>query len=259
MITIGSLFSGACDGIALGLEWAGLGPVRWYAESDSWRRRVLARRSPGVRIFDDVRSIWTTELDVPAVDMLCGGFPCTGMSDAGKRRGFDDERSALWSEFARLVGDVRPSLVFVENTAGATVRGWLRVVGDLTQAGFDTEWLSLRGIDVGYPVDRERVFLLACAGTLGREKLRASHDHDRGDALWDIAHRRGACRPPPGPGDDTALRAWSEKHGGRVCGVRRDLVVVPDRVVRVGSLGDSAMPVLVLEAWRRLSVRMLDA
>ena len=190
MITIGSLFSGACDGIALGLEWAGLGPVLWHAESDPWRRKVLARHRPNARIFHDVREIWTTQLDVPPVDMLVGGFPCVGFSNAGKRKGFDDERSALWSEFARLLGDLRPALAFVENTAAATVRGWLRVLGDLTELGFDAEWISLRGTDVGWPVARERVFLLACTGQVGRQKLRETHDVDGGDASGDIAHDR---------------------------------------------------------------------
>lgn len=259
MITIGSLFSGACDGIALGLEWAGLGPVLWHAESDPWRRAVLARRRPGVRIFDDVRAIHTTELDVPWVDMICGGFPCTGMSGMGKREGFADERSALWSEFARLLGDVRPHLACVENTAAATVRGWLRVVGDLTELGFDAEWCTLRGTDVGWPVGRERVFLLACSGEVGRSLLRTSHDNDRGDASGDVAHRRGALRPPPGPGDADALRSWIADHGGLEPGVRRDLAGVPDRVQRVAALGDSASPVLVLEAFRRLRTRMIAA
>lgn len=259
MITIGSLFSGACDGIALGLQWLGLGPVLWHAESDPWRRRVLARHWPDAILYDDVRHVGTSEIHVPVVDLVCGGFPCTGMSQMGKRKGFDDDRSALWSEFSRILGDLRPSLAVVENTAAATLRGWLRVVADLTELGFDTEWLSLRGTDVGYPVGRERVFLLASSGEIGREKLRAAHDDDRGDAPGQLAHRHGALVAPPGPGSLATLRAWQAEHGGPPCGVRRDVARIPDRVERVGSLGDSAMPVLVVEAWRRLRDRMIAA
>ncbi len=262
VITTGSLFSGACDGIALGLEWVGVGPLVWHAESDPWRRRVLERhwppvdRWPHATMFDDVRAV--TKDAAPWSSLVCGGFPCLGFSSAGKRRGFDDERSALWSEFARVLGELRPLVAFVENTAAATVRGWVRVLGDLADLGFDAEWICLRGTDVGWPVRRERVFLLACAGEVGRAKLRAAHMLDGGDALWDLAHRRGACRPPPGPGDLAALRAWAAEHGGVVPGVRRDLALVPERVERVGSLGDSAMPVLVAHAFRTLSRRLLE-
>lgn len=251
-LRIGSLFSGACDGIALGLSWVGLGPVVWHAELDPCRRTVLARHWPAAAQLDDVRAVGLGL----AADVVVGGFPCTGMSGMGKRKGFEDDRSALWSEFARVLGDLRPPLAFVENTAAATLRGWLRVLGDLTEIGFDAEWLCLRGTDVGWPVGRERVFLLACAGEVGRALLREAHDLDGGDAPGHLAHRRGACSPPPGPGSLAALRAWAADHGDLAPGVRRDLTRIPKRVDRVGALGDSAMPVLVAHAWRQLSARM---
>jgi site-specific DNA-cytosine methylase len=256
----GSLFTGRCDGIGLGLSWVGLGPLAWLAESDPWRREGAARAFPSARVYSDVRDVAVLpELrELERVDLVFGGFPCTGMSGMGKRKGFEDERSALWSEFARVLRVLRPALALVENTAAATVRGWLRVLGDLTELGFDAEWLCLRGTDVGWPVGRERVFLLACAGEVGREKLRAAHDLDGGDAPWDLAHRRGACRPPPGPDDLGALRAWAAEHGGVEPGLRRDLAVIPSRVDRIGALGDSAMPVLVAHAWRQLSARLLS-
>ncbi len=254
-ITIGSLFSGGCDGIALGLSWLGLGPVLWHAESDPWRRRVLDRHWPQAQTYLDVKDV---RAGATAVDLVVGGFPCVGFSNAGKRRGFDDDRSALWSEFARVLGVLRPEFAFVENTASAVPRGWFRVLADLAELGFDAEWTTLRGTDVGYPVGRDRVFLLACAGEVGREKLRAAHDLDGGDAPGDLAHRRGACRPPPGPRDGAALRAWSAEHGGLEPGVRRDTPGLSQRVERVGALGDSAMPVLVVEAWRRLRERMIS-
>ncbi len=261
-ISTGSMFSGGCDGIALGLQWVGLGPLTWHAEFDPRRRAVLARhwppfdRHPHARMFEDVRAV--SRDTAPWSAMVCGGFPCTGMSNAGKREGFADERSALWSEFSRVLGELRPHLAFVENTAAATVRGWLRVLGDLAELGLDAEWCTVRGTDVGWPVRRDRVFLLACAGEVGRSKLRQAHDLDGGDAPWDLAHRRGACRPPPGPGDLAALRSWAAEHGGIEPGVRRDLAVVPERVERVGSLGDSAMPVLVAHAFRTLTRRFLE-
>ena len=97
-------------------------------------------------------------------DLICGGFPCQPVSTAGKRKGTADERW-LWPEFARVVGELRPRYVFVENTPGLlTVNGgraFSEVLGDLASLGYDARWTSLRASDVGACHRRERIFLLA--------------------------------------------------------------------------------------------------
>lgn len=155
-MTVGSLFTGI-GGLDLALEHFGH-RVIWQAESDGYARAVLAKHWPAVKCFEDVREIDATS---PPPDIICGGFPCQDISNAGKRVGIDGERSGLWSEFARIIRELRPRLVFVENVAALTVRGLDRVLGDLAALGFDAEWDVLRAADVGAPHLRARIFILA--------------------------------------------------------------------------------------------------
>src|SRR5579863_716914 len=146
-LTIGSLFSGI-GGFELGLEWAGLGPVVWQCEIDAFCRSVLAKHWPNATRYTDVRAI---DASAPRVDVICGGFPCQDVSNAGKRAGIDAERSGLWSEFARVVGVLRPRFVVVENVSALLGRGMDRVLGDLAALGYDADWSTLRASDVGAP------------------------------------------------------------------------------------------------------------
>src|SRR3972149_3901009 len=137
MMRIGSLFSGV-GGLDLGLEWAGLGPVLWQCEIDPWCRSILASHWPEAKRYEDVRELVTD--NVADVDIICGGFPCTDISNAGRRVGIDGEHSGLWSEMARIIRLVRPRFVVVENVAALLARGLERVLGDLAAGGDDAEW-----------------------------------------------------------------------------------------------------------------------
>ena len=157
-LRIGSLFSGI-GGLDLAVECVTGGEVAWFCESDPYARRVLARQWPGVPIFEDVREVQNP----PGVDVLCGGFPCQDISNAGKRAGITGEKSGLWSEFARLIRTIRPQFVFLENVAAITVRGIGRVLADLAGGGFNAEWGCIRAADVGALHLRNRWF---CYGWL---------------------------------------------------------------------------------------------
>jgi DNA (cytosine-5)-methyltransferase 1 len=153
----GSLFSGI-GGLDLGLERAGM-QCRWQVESDSYCQRVLAKHWPGVPRFGDIRLLDTRELE--RVDLICGGFPCQDVSLAGLGAGLDGERSGLWSEYLRVVRNLRPRYVLVENVSALLVRGFERVLSDLAVSGYDAEWDSLRAGYFGAPHRRERIFILA--------------------------------------------------------------------------------------------------
>ncbi len=157
-LTIGSLFSGI-GGLELGLERAGLGRVVWQVERDAWCRSVLEMHWPDAMRFDDVRTVGASAL-VP-VDVICGGFPCQDLSHAGKRRGLDGERSGLWFEYARIVGELRPSIVVIENVLGLRTAGLPRVLADLAALGFDAEWTDLSAGELGAPHLRRRLFIVA--------------------------------------------------------------------------------------------------
>ena len=158
-MTFGSLFAGI-GGFDLGLERAGM-TCRWQVENDPYCQRVLAKHWPDVGQWDDVRTFPPAPTNEWPVDLICGGFPCQDVSDAGNKTGIGGSRSGLWFEFARIIGILRPRFVLVENVTGLLVRGMDRVLGGLAACGYDAEWEVLAASDVGAPHIRERVFVVA--------------------------------------------------------------------------------------------------
>ena len=156
-MNVGSLFSGI-GGFDLGLERAGMRVV-WQCEADEFCRRVLARHWPGVPCYPDVAEL--SGADVAPVDVLCGGFPCQDISLAGRGAGIDGARSGLWGEYARLIRELRPRYVVVENVSALLARGFERVLGDLAACGYDAEWDCLPASAFGAPHRRDRVWLVA--------------------------------------------------------------------------------------------------
>lgn len=164
-----SLFAGAGGGILGGklLGWRTVCAV----EIDPYCRRVLMQRqNDGVLdpfpIWDDVRTFdgipWKGRIDV-----ISGGFPCQDISAAGNGAGIDGARSGLWKEFARVIREVRPRFVFVENSPMLTARGLGVVLGDLAALGYDAEWCVLGASDVGAPHIRKRIWILAHSNGTG--------------------------------------------------------------------------------------------
>ena len=164
-LRIGSLFAGI-GGLELGLEWAGLGAVAWQVESDPWCRRVLARHWPHAERFADVREL----RELPAVDLVCGGFPCQDVSSAHSRvtrGGLCGPSSGLWSEFRRVVDELRPAVAVVENVESGVWRWLDAVASDLVDLGYHAEALGVDSRDVGAPHARRRVFVVAYADSEG--------------------------------------------------------------------------------------------
>jgi hypothetical protein len=209
---IGSLFSGI-GGLELGLEWAGLGPVAWQVEIDERCRRVLARHWPEARRFADVRAVGSDVL--APVDVICGGFPCQDISAANAAgRGLDGERSGLWFEYLRVIAELRPRVVVVENVARLVRRGLDVVVGGLVDLGFEVEGTRLRASDVGAPHRRERLFLVAYRDGIRRAvggHVACTHDGaGAGQSVIGgsgVAYADGAGEPQQG-GAFGCLRGW---------------------------------------------------
>jgi len=121
---IGSLFSGI-GGLERGLELAGLGHTVWQVELNEYCRAVLAKHWPNAERFEDVSSVGKPTL--APVDLICGGFPCQDVSSAGKRAGLAGARSGLWFEYLRIVRELRPQWVVVENVASGARRAQSRL------------------------------------------------------------------------------------------------------------------------------------
>jgi len=106
------------------------------------------------------------------VDLVAGGFPCTDISDAGKRAGIGGAKSGLWKQYARIIAALRPAIVWAENVGALVRRGLDVVLEDLAALGYDAEWMCLRASDVGAPHGRKRLFLLAIRQDLLDDTMR---------------------------------------------------------------------------------------
>lgn len=240
MLTFGSLFSGI-GGLDLGLERAGW-TCRWQVEIDDYCRRVLERHWPDVKRYEDVRDVGAHNLE--PVSLICGGFPCQPVSLAGRQLAQRDERW-LWPEFARVVRELRPRFVLVENVPGLLVRGMGDVLGDLAACGYDAEWQVLPAAAFGAPHRRERVFIVAYANGTGRVGLEepngtAPSHPSVWPASWNYA-------------DGLALAEYRAQEA--TSRVRRVDDGLPYRVERLRALGNAVVPAVA--QW--LGERILDA
>ena len=163
MITCGSLFAGI-GGFELGAQYAfdaaGIDHrVLWQVEQDKFCQSILQKHWPHARIFDDVREVGAHNLD--PVDVLMGGFPCQDISVAGNMRGLDGKRSGLWWEMWRIIGELRPRIIVLENVANVVRLGGREVLGSLAKIGYDAEWCVISAKSQGAPHKRARWFCVA--------------------------------------------------------------------------------------------------
>lgn len=160
----GSLFSGI-GGFDLALQRGGW-EIAYQSEIEPYCTRLLTQRFPGVPNLGDITAIDPGAL--PEVDLICGGFPCQGMSVAGLRAGLEDARSALFFEFARIVAAKRPRWLLIENVPGLLSsqqgRDFRTVLDTLVQLGYGLAWRVLDSRYFGVPQRRRRVFLAGCLG-----------------------------------------------------------------------------------------------
>ena len=228
------LFSGI-GGFSLGLERTGGFETVAFCENETKRHATLRRHWPEVPIYDDAQTLSKNQLDADGitVDAICGGFPCQDLSLSGKLEGIDAERSGLWSEFARLIGELRPKVVFVENVsnllAGPSERPgeWFgRVLGDLAQIGYDAEWHCIPAASVGAPHHRDRIWIVAYPEC----ERRCS-----GEPKWEHAAYADTC--------SQAIRlGGGEKWWSTEPSVGRLVDGFPGRLDRLKALGNAVVP-----------------
>lgn len=226
-----ALFAGAGGGILGGhiLGWRTVCAVEW----DAYAIAVLcARQNEGVLppfpIWDDIRTFRGHEWR-GIVDVVSGGFPCTDISAAGKGAGIDGEASGLWSEMARIIGEVRPRYVFVENSPLLVSRGLARVLSDLAEMGYDARWGVVGARHAGAPHRRDRIWIVAESYRDGRIA-----DYGRGTVPHGIGNGAGEVRGyfkqqgARGAGDVAAAEGERRRPGLRQDGQERDGAVVAD-------------------------------
>jgi DNA (cytosine-5)-methyltransferase 1 len=228
------LFSGI-GGFSLGLERAGMRTVA-FCEIDPYCRRVLAKHWPSVPCYDDVRSLTAERLAADGItaEVICGGFPCQDISSAGAKIGIEGEKSGLWSEYARIIGELRPRFVIVENVSALLSRGLDRVLGDLAALGFDAEWHCIPAAAVGAPHLRDRLWLVAYPNRDGQPGLALDAEMGRLSQALANADRE----PFFGP-----AIAWPERDPWAIePDVARVADGIPSRMDRVSKLGNAVVP-----------------
>ena len=156
------LFSGI-GGFSLGLERAGMETIA-FCEIDKKCQLVLKKHWPGVPIYDDIKTLTKDRLEKDGIDrpdIICGGFPCQDISVAGKQVGIKGKRSGLWSEYARLIDELKPDYAIIENVANLRSQGLVTVLQDIREIGYDAEWHIIPAWSVDSPQLRERIWILA--------------------------------------------------------------------------------------------------
>ena len=237
-----ALFAGAGGGILGGLlhGWRTVAAV----EIEDYPRRVLLQRQadgilPRFPIWDDVctfdGSPWRGKVDV-----ISGGFPCQDISCAGKGEGIDGERSGLWGEMARIIGEVRPRYVFVENSPMLTVRGLGVVLGALAQMGYNARWGIFSAAECGAMHIRQRIFLLATADT-ERDGLQGWHKQT------EKGQRKIKIRP------DAALVEDYNGYTRPRPKFHRKANAIPCSVDRLKAIGNAQVPAVAALAWQILA------
>ena len=249
-----ALFAGAGGGILGGhlLGWRTVCAVEW----DAYAASVLVARQndgclPPFPIWDDVQTFdgrpWRGRVDV-----VSGGFPCQDISSAGKGAGIDGERSGMWFHMARIISEVRPRFVFVENSPMLTIRGIGRVLGDLAQMGFNARWGVLGARHAGLPHNRERIWIIA------------NHHAQRGGVFsWrPIEISRNLARHKPIESQINRLLEKMEAEGEQcenqaedclpsyLCRVDDGMACAVDRLARIGN---GQVPAVAALAWQLLT------
>jgi len=238
------LFSGI-GGFALACQWAGIETIG-FVEIDKYCQKVLKKHWPGVPIVEDIRDVKEDTFPRP-IDLITGGFPCQDISHAhttSEARGLDGERSGLWSEYKRLVSTIRPRYVIVENTSALLFRGVGRVLGDLSEIGYDAEWEVISAKDIGAPHRRERVWVVAYPrGQFGLDRFILTQNRNTSNVWVEDKEKWCINRNLPQMGTEALPRLvteWSERY------CNPDLLRIsdgiPHQLDRLKCLGNAIVP-----------------
>jgi len=263
------LFSGI-GGITRGLsKWSE--PVA-YCERDEYAQMVLLSRMengdiPNAPIWNDINTLNANML--PEVEFVYGGFPCQDISCAGRGEGLYGERSGLYFQLLRLVEEVKPEFVFLENVPAIRTRGLYSVVKSLTDLRYDCRWTCVSAREVGANHLRKRWFLLAYSNCINsRNEWEKEMPKNRELDKWKTFSRNNGqkqhlansvsvglslkpeCGQPNSKG--ASLGVMRPGHWGIEPEVGRVVNGLPSRVDRIKSLGNAVVPRQVEKAFEKL-------
>jgi DNA (cytosine-5)-methyltransferase 1 len=216
-----------------------------YCEIDRYAQAVLLSRMadgtlPKAPIWDDIRTLDVGKLGCTGdIDIIYGGFPCQDISIAGPQTGLAGERSGLFFEIIRLVNEIRPEFVFLENVANVTVRELERILLEFTALRYDCRWTIVSAGELGARHRRERWWLLA-------HTMRAGLPESR-DRQTAASSHRGPARTPAFTMVQNKLWEATDAECARMDDGIRPITH------RIKCLGNAVVPLQAREAFQRLS------
>jgi DNA (cytosine-5)-methyltransferase 1 len=263
------LFSGI-GGFSLGLEKAGMKTVA-FCEIDQTCRQVLKKHWPETAIYKDIRElsylngkIFHVPMSLDSayglrthIDIICGGFPCQDVSVAGRKKGLKNDngeptRSGLWFEYKRLIKEIAPKYVIIENVANLRNEGLITVLRDLNEIGYDSEWAIIPASRIGLPHLRERIWIVAYPNSQRRHVM---EDTSKGRNLFRYLNGNVETQKKD---RQSKLELWARQNGkvhrrlttsfwesesgilGMVDGLSKELVDANDE--RIKQLGNTIVP-----------------
>ena len=216
-------FSYAAEKIVKGFETIA------FVECEPFCQKVLNKHWPHVPIYDDIK---TYNPEPHSADIITAGFPCQDISVAGRQAGIKQgTRSGLFYELMRVICQLRPRYVVLENVAAITSNGLDIVLGSLAEAGYDAEWSCIRASDMGGSHRRDRWWLVAYSNSTGTQGLRPERE------------LRETCEevtPKWRPGPELLSPAWRSYISEPL--LHRGDDGLSGRVDRLKSLGNSVVP-----------------
>lgn len=234
-------------GFSLGLEWAGM-TCKAQVEIDEFCTEILKKHWPHVPKFGDIHH--ATASDLPAVDLIAGGYPCQPFSLTGNRKGKEDDRH-IWPEIFRIVKQKKPTWCLFENVVGHLTLGIDQVLFDLESEGYEVQSLVLPACAVNAPHRRDRLWIIAHSDSKYRrssaEKICSKQQGRASKPKRNLVRQTNRAtttiKPYPACKNFGGRESvWeSEPDVGRVAHG------VPQRVDRVRALGNAVVPQLVCE------------
>ena len=283
MLKVLDLFSGI-GGMSLGLEMTGGFETVAFCERDAYCKSILRQHWPTTPIYGDVKEL---HYDQP-VDVICGGYPCQPFSQAGQRRGDQDDRH-LWPEMARIIDETRPTWVLAENVAGHVSLGLDQVLSDLEARNYTWGAYIIPAVAVNAHHRRDRVWIIAHSDGKGEPDVAVDENpRSRQLDVADADNRSGRWREERQPQGDRQLgvrgedvadaigtrsqRAWHEQREARNARARQPFKLgsgqarlwetepvvgrvahgVSARVDRIKALGNSVVPQVVAQIGRAI-------
>jgi DNA (cytosine-5)-methyltransferase 1 len=226
------LFSGI-GGFSLGLERTGGFETVAFCEIDKHARAVLKKNWPAIPVYEDVRAVTVSQLAADGIrpNFIAGGFPCQDASIANvDGEGIRGARTGLFFEVVRLIGELGPEGVLLENVANLLNRGFGDVLGALASVGYDAEWHCIPASRLGFPHQRDRVWIMAYPSSKGRERFEPLHGALEREITAFAKHDNAA----------TYARRFLDSN---LAGVRgRDGVSVAMERRRLGQCGNAVVP-----------------